>query len=333
MSKMIKVLLAFLLLVLVSISALFYQINSAFNQSIMVVGAKELVVKQGQYAHYIINRLSEQSLLLDPLLVKAAIKIEPHYAEVKAGTYELKLGMTVRDLFSDLSTGNEKTFQISLIEGLTWSQWLSQINAHPKIQASDKTSEQWVEFLQPDLPGGSTEGWLLPDTYQFTASTKAEDIVKRAYTAMKLFLSETWANRALELPYASSYEALIMASIIEKETGAAHERPRISGVFVNRLNDNMRLQTDPTVIYGMGDSFDGNIRRQDLRRPTAYNTYVIKGLPPTPIAMPGKLSIEAALNPLATSDYYFVSKGDGTHKFSATLKEHNMAVKKYQLKK
>ena len=150
---------------------------------------------------------------------------------------------------------------------------------------------------------------------------------------MQQYLNVAWHNRALDLPYSSSYEGIIMASIIEKETGVAQERPRISGVFVNRLNLNMRLQTDPTVIYGMGEGFDGNIRRKDLKTPTLYNTYVIKGLPPTPIAMPSKLAIDAAFNPIATNDLYFVSKGDGSHKFSTTLQDHNLAVRKYQLKK
>lgn len=333
MPRIIKIVLALLLLLLISITTLFYQINSAFNQPLNIVGSKLVVVEKGQYAHFVINRLAEQALLSDPLLIKAALKIEPEYARIKAGTYEIKLGMSARDFFNDLVNGNEKTYQISLIEGLKWSQWLTQLNNHPNIQASDKNEQQWVNWLDPDIQGGSLEGWLLPDTYQFTAGTRTEDIVKRAYVAMTEYLQQAWTNRALVLPYETPYEALIMASIIEKETGVAHERPRISGVFINRLRDNMRLQTDPTVIYGMGDSFDGNIRRQDLRQATPYNTYVIKGLPPTPIAMPGKQSIDAAMNPLETDEYYFVSKGDGTHKFSTTLKEHNLAVRKYQLKK
>jgi UPF0755 protein len=183
------------------------------------------------------------------------------------------------------------------------------------------------------LPEQSVEGYLLPDTYYFVAQTAAIEIIKRAHLNMQQYLENAWQNRALDLPYNTAYEGLIMASIIEKETGDAKERPRISGVFVNRLNLKMRLQTDPTIIYGMGENFDGDIRRKDIRAATPYNTYVIKGLPPTPIAMPSKLAIDAAFNPIATEELYFVSKGDGSHKFSTTLHEHNLAVRQYQLNK
>ena len=181
------------------------------------------------------------------------------------------------------------------------------------------------------LEGQHPEGLFYPDTYQFPRGTSDRQFLKRSYQLMQKHLKIAWANRAKNLPLKSPYEALILASIIEKETGAGHERPLISAVFIHRLNLNMRLQTDPTIIYGMGESFDGNIRRKDLRADTPYNTYLRKGLTPTPIALPGLASIEAALHPADSKALYFVAKGDGTHYFSKTLKEHNNAVIKYQL--
>lgn len=308
-------------------------IKSAFNAPLNIQQNQIMDVKQGHYAHFIINRLHERQVISDPVLIKIALKLNPDLAKVRTGTYELSSGMSARDLFHMVSEGKEKQYSIRLVEGLTWKTWKQQLNEHEKLSPVIQDDDYWIAAL-PDPPIGSAiEGWLLPETYYFTAGTSALDIFVRAHNDMQAYLADGWQNRALDLPYDNAYEALIMASIIEKETGLASERPRISGVFVNRLRQNMRLQTDPTVIYGMGESFDGDIRRKDLRTPTPYNTYVIKGLPPTPIAMPSKLAIDAALNPMETEDLYFVAKGDGSHKFSKTLAEHNRAVRQYQLKK
>lgn len=177
----------------------------------------------------------------------------------------------------------------------------------------------------------SAEGLFLADTYFFTANTAASSILKRAHKAMLDYVETQWQQRQADLPLNSPYDALILASIIEKETAVSEERTKIAGVFVNRLRKNMRLQTDPTVIYGIGDTYDGNITRKHLRTPTPYNTYTIKGLPPTPIAMAGKEAIWAALNPMETDALYFVARGDGSHEFSSSLAAHNAAVRKYQL--
>lgn len=293
----------------------------------------QLIVEPGQYAHYVINRLYEKRIIDHPVAFKLMLKLKPELAAIKTGTYRLTPDMTGLDLFEMLNSGNEVQFSISLVEGLTWKSWLLQLNNNEMLIKSELTDEQRLAILKPIPAEATLEGLLMPDTYYFTRNTSVDDVVVRAYQSMQVYLQQAWDARDLDLPYASPYEALIMASIIEKETGLAQERPRIAGVFVNRLRKNMRLGTDPTVIYGIGDKFDGDIRRKDLRTHTPYNTYLIKGLPPTPIAMPSKLAIEAALHPLDTDELYFVSKGDGSHYFSHTLKEHNQAVRKYQLNK
>ncbi|WP_254700779.1 endolytic transglycosylase MltG [Paraglaciecola mesophila] len=290
-----------------------------------------LTINKGQFSNSILKQLRQKSLVNDTLGLKVMLKVMPELAKVKAGTYELQPGMNGIDVFQLIASGKEKQFALTLVEGLRWQDWKQQIIHHPYIRVGEDFNDNIKAFTQ-DIEGQSLEGWLMPDTYHFVAGTNAFTIVKWAYNEMRKELDVQWQNRYQNLPYASPYEALIMASIIEKETAKAQERSRIAGVFVNRLRLNMRLQTDPTVIYGIKD-FDGDIRRKDLRQATPYNTYVIKGLTPTPIAMPSKLALHAALNPLATDELYFVSKGDGSHHFSQTLQEHNQAVRQYQLKR
>ena len=209
---------------------------------------------------------------------------------------------------------------------------LDAINKHPQIKHTiGKLSKQEI-MIKLELAGIHHEGQFLPDTYHFPKQLTDIEFLKRAHSSLQSVLNEEWANRATGLLYENSYEALIMASIVEKETGQASERKQIAGVFIRRLEKRMRLQSDPTVIYGMGDKYKGNIRKQDLLRDTPYNTYRRRGLPPTPIALPGRDAIHAALHPTEGNALYFVSRGDGRHQFSATLKEHNNAVIKYQLK-
>jgi UPF0755 protein len=320
------------LLVIVLVSALEF-VKQHIKKPINIDSEQILRVENGHYAHYVINRLYGRGIIEHPIAFKIMLKLKPELAKIKTGTYQLAPTMSGIEVFEMLSKGDEKQYSISLVEGLRWSDWLAQLNGNEMLLASKKSHDDWLTSLQPLPQGFSMEGWLMPDTYYFPQYTSVDNIVNRAYQSMHKYLLEAWSRRQVDLPYENSYEALIMASIIEKETGLAEERPRIAGVFVNRLRKKMRLQTDPTVIYGIGESFDGDIRRKDLRTPTPYNTYVIKGLPPTPIAMPSKLAIDAALNPMETEDLYFVSRGDGSHYFSRTLDEHNQAVRKYQLKK
>ncbi|MCW8887203.1 MAG: endolytic transglycosylase MltG, partial [Motiliproteus sp.] len=221
----------------------------------------------------------------------------------------------------------------SLIEGLRASDYLSKLAAHPDLVQTLKEQSHEQVAKQLGITSGKLEGWIYPDTYSFTRGTSDLDILTRAYQRMKKVLDQEWQQKQKGLPLNTPYEALILASIVEKETGVAFERPEIAGVFIRRLQKKMRLQTDPTVIYGMGDRYKGNITRADLKRKTAYNTYQIMGLPPTPIANPGKEAIRAVLNPAAGKALYFVAKGDGSHQFSATYAEHNKAVQHYQRSK
>lgn len=314
---------------LVFIGALFH-FDKKVHQRLNITQAMVYQLKPGQSAKGVLNKLKEQGVISDNIGLKIRLKLEPELANIKVGTYELLPSMSAFDLLKLFSSGKEMQFSISLIEGLNWREWLLVLKSHPQIKFADDFKMR-LGTLTAQLPEKSIEGYLLPDTYYFVAQTKAIDLVERAHLSMQQYLHTAWQNRAVDLPYETAYEGLTMASIIEKETGLAQERPRISGVFVNRLNLKMRLQTDPTVIYGMGVNFDGDIRRKDLKTATPYNTYVIKGLPPTPIAMPSKLAIDAAFNPITTEELYFVSKGDGSHKFSTSLQEHNLAVRKYQL--
>jgi UPF0755 protein len=330
--KVIKYLSIFACISSILLTVTLFYLDKKVHQSLNLTNKLVYQVKPGQSAKGLLNRLKEQGIIADNIGLKIRMKFDPELANIKVGTYELSPSMSALDLLELFSSGKELQFSISLVEGLNWKEWLLVFKSHPQIQFADDFYQQLEKIALP-LPKQSIEGFLLPDTYYFVAQTNAIELVKRAHTSMQQYLDNAWHDRAMDLPYSSAYEGLIMASIIEKETGIAQERALISGVFVNRLNLKMRLQTDPTVIYGMGENFDGNIRRKDLKAATPYNTYVIKGLPPTPIAMPSKLAIDAAFNPVETQQLYFVSKGDGSHKFSSTLQEHNIAVRKYQLNK
>lgn len=331
-SNIIKLLMLVVVLGICAAVGSFYYLKQQAYQPLNLTESQLLTVERGQFANSILAQLKKQQLVEHTLAVKLMLKVLPSLASVKIGTYELTPGMNALDVFTLIASGNEKQFAITLVEGLRWQDWRKQLSAHPHLQVTAEFEHTAAKLAQ-QTSGQSLEGWLLPDTYHFINQAPADAIVLRAYTRMQQVLSDLWLNRQQDLPYDSPYEALIMASIIEKETGKSDERERIAGVFVNRLRLNMRLQTDPTVIYGIGADYDGNIRRKDLKTATPYNTYVIKGLPPTPIAMPSKLALYAALNPAATEDLYFVAKGDGSHHFSASLREHNRAVRQYQLKK
>ncbi|HEY8118902.1 MAG TPA: endolytic transglycosylase MltG [Methylophilaceae bacterium] len=293
---------------------------------------QEVDLKSGSSLRSVGQQLVDQGILREPWSFVLLVRLLGKAGEVKAGNYLIDTGITPYELFTILTNGSNTQSSITFIEGWTFSQMRDALlkNEDVKHITVAYPDEQLLREIgaKESLP----EGLFFPDTYYFSRDMTDQAILKRAYLAMQNKLAQAWQMREAGLPYDDPYQALIMASIIEKETGKAAERPLIAGVFLNRLRIGMRLQTDPTVIYGLGEHFDGNLRKQDLLKDSPYNTYTRAGLPPTPIAMPSLASIEAALHPAKTNAIYFVGKGDGTHAFSATLSEHNRAVSRYQLK-
>jgi UPF0755 protein len=289
------------------------------------------LIKSGSNIKSIAQDLSMQKIIDDPWLFILLAKVKGVETRVRAGEYEIKVEMTPEELLEKFIQGSAIQYSLTVIEGWSFRQMLAAIANDPVIEYTlgDKSDEEIMGLL--GYPDQHPEGLFFPDTYRFPKGTSDVDFLRRAYQVMQKHLTREWNQRASGLPLQSSYDALILASIIEKETGAGFERPLISGVFIQRLKKNMRLQTDPTIIYGLGENFDGDIRFRDLKKDTPYNTYLHAGLTPTPIALPGLEAIRAALHPTKTEALYFVSKGDGTHHFSATLEEHNAAVKRYQL--
>ena len=283
------------------------------------------------------QQLVDANVLREPYSFILMVRVLGQASAVKAGNYEFKNFSTPYQIAQLLTKGGLSTqTSITFIEGWTFKQMRAALNKHETLKHKTMalSDREILEKLGSDIT--HPEGLFFPDTYFLTAETSDEDVLKRSYETMKTKLDLAWQGRADNLPYKTPYEALIMASIVEKETGRAADRAMIAGVFVNRLKLGMRLQTDPTVIYGMGDRYNGNIRKNDLLRDTVYNTYTRDGLPPTPIALPGLGAIEAATHPATTKAIYFVGKGEGNQGvtvFSETLEAHNKAVVKYQLKK
>jgi UPF0755 protein len=294
--------------------------------------AQEITIKPNSGLKSIANQLVAQQVIPDALPFIILVKLLGKESFLQAGDYTLNKNVSPYQLTLSLNHGKATQGSITFIEGKTFKQMRVKLAKNEAVKTTivDLTDAEVMRVVGKGEK--HAEGLFFPDTFYFDRGTADIVLLKRSYESMQTKLAEAWANRASGLPYKDSYEALIMASIIEKETGKGSERRMISGVFLNRLRIGMRLQTDPTVIYGMGENYDGNIRRKDLTTDTIYNTYTRDGLPPTPIAMPGLASIEAALHPEKTKALYFVGKGDGSHQFSNSLVEHNRAVAKYQLK-
>ncbi len=289
------------------------------------VGAYVFQIEPGTSGSTIIKQLAASGFTRDSWQWRILMWLEP--PAIKTGEFQLNPGIVPRELLQLLSSGAVVQYRFTLVEGWTFTQLLQalardDVLMQTLVRDPDDAGTVMISSLGVDHP----EGWFFPETYQFTRGDSDLGILERAHRAMEKELGSAWQARTLDLPLNSPYELLILASIIEKETGKAEERGRIAGVFIRRLQQGMRLQTDPTVIYGMGDSFDGNIRRRDLKTDTPYNTYTRFGLPPTPIAMPSRASLLAAAQPDAGDAFYFVADGTGGHTFSATLQEHKKAV-------
>ncbi|MGD1983802.1 MAG: endolytic transglycosylase MltG, partial [Chromatiaceae bacterium] len=253
--------------------------------------------------------------------------------KIRAGEYRLTPDLQPEALLALLVSGRSISYSLTLLEGWNIRQVRAAVAGHEALAQTLDGVDDATLMARLGRPDVHPEGRFFPDTYRFTRGMTDLDFLRRAMETMDRELAAAWDGRADDIPLRTPHEALILASIIEKETGQVAERPEIAGVFTRRLKKGMKLQTDPTVIYGMGERFDGNLRRRDLREDTPYNTYVHHGLPPTPISMPGRGALQAAVNPAAGKTLYFVSRGDGSHVFSETLKQHNAAVRKYQLKK
>lgn len=292
----------------------------------------QIIIPRGMTVYALASELAQQEIVRHPYFLVWLARWEGKARHIKAGEYHIKPGMTPSQFLDQIVDGKVVHYALTIVEGWSFRQLMDSVRADTRLEHRlDRLSDGEIMERLGYL-GQHPEGQFYPDTYHYVRGTTDLEYLQRAYRTMERRLKAEWQTRVPDLPYKSAYEALIMASVIEKETAIPEERSKIAGVMVRRLKLGMRLQADPTVIYGLGQTFDGNLRRRDLKADTPYNTYRRSGLPPTPIAMPGGDAIHAALHPAPGNYLYFVAKGDGSHYFSTTLKEHNRAVRRYQLK-
>ena len=296
-----------------------------------------LTIDRGTTGSKLAALLEQEKILEHADLLPWLLKLQPQLNKVKAGTYSLTGVKTLQDLLDMINSGKEAQFSVKFIEGKTFKEWRKNLENAPHLKQTlqGKSDKEIMALL--DIPAvakavyewNNMDGWLYPDTYNYTPNSTDLELLKRSTTRLQKALDKAWNERDENLPLVDPYQMLILASIVEKETGVAAERPQVASVFINRLKANMKLQTDPTVIYGMGESYTGNIRKKDLETMTPYNTYMIEGLPPTPIAMVSESALQAVAHPAKTDFYYFVADGSGGHKFTRNLNEHNKAVQEY----
>ena len=336
--KKFFVFLLILLLILGGVGFWGYQKLTEFvHTPVNVTQDQLLTIERGTTGSKLAALLEQEKILEHADLLPWLLKLQPQLNKVKAGTYSLTGVKTLQDLLDMLNSGKEAQFSVKFIEGKTFKEWRKNLENAPHLKQTlqGKTDKEIMALL--DIPAVSKavyewnnmDGWLYPDTYNYTPNSTDLELLKRSATRLQKALDKAWNERDENLPLADPYQMLILASIVEKETGIAAERSQVASVFINRLKANMKLQTDPTVIYGMGESYTGNIRKKDLETMTPYNTYMIEGLPPTPIAMVSESALQAVAHPEKTDFYYFVADGSGGHKFTRNLNEHNKAVQEY----
>ncbi|PNA89586.1 MULTISPECIES: endolytic transglycosylase MltG [unclassified Pseudomonas] len=310
-----------------------WKVNSVLEQPLHVTQERLLDVPNGTNPNRMFYRMEQEGLLDDAVWLRLYWRFNMAGTALHTGEYRLTPGMTVEQLFDAWRRADVVQYNLTLVEGWTFRQVRSAVAKHEKIKHTlDGLSDSEV-MDKLGHTGVFPEGRFFPDTYRFVRGMSDVELLQQAYMRLDEVLAKEWAERTTDLPYRDPYQALIMASLVEKETGIPQERGQIAGVFVRRLRLGMMLQTDPTVIYGMGERYNGKITRADLREPTPYNTYTMTGLPPTPIAMVGREAIRAALNPSDGTSLYFVARGDGSHVFSDDLDDHNSAVREFQLKR
>ena len=336
--KKFFVFLLILLLILGGVGFWGYQKLTEFvHTPVNVTQDQLLTIERGTTGSKLAALLEQEKILEHADLLPWLLKLQPQLNKVKAGTYSLTGVKTLQDLLDMINSGKEAQFSVKFIEGKTFKEWRKNLENAPHLKQTlqGKTDKEIMALL--DIPAvakavyewNNMDGWLYPDTYNYTPNSTDLELLKRSTTRLQKALDKAWNERDENLPLADPYQMLILASIVEKETGIAAERPQVASVFINRLKANMKLQTDPTVIYGMGESYTGNIRKKDLETMTPYNTYMIEGLPPTPIAMVSESALQAVAHPAKTDFYYFVADGSGGHKFTRNLNEHNKAVQEY----
>ncbi len=336
--KKFFVFLLILLLILGGVGFWGYQKLTEFvHTPVNVTQDQLLTIERGTTGSKLAALLEQEKILEHADLLPWLLKLQPQLNKVKAGTYSLTGVKTLQDLLDMINSGKEAQFSVKFIEGKTFKEWRKNLENAPHLKQTlqGKSDKEIMALL--DIPAvakavyewNNMDGWLYPDTYNYTPNSTDLELLKRSTTRLQKALDKAWNERDENLLLADPYQMLILASIVEKETGIAAERPQVASVFINRLKANMKLQTDPTVIYGMGERYTGNIRKKDLETMTPYNTYMIEGLPPTPIAMVSESALQAVAHPAKTDFYYFVADGSGGHKFTRNLNEHNKAVQEY----